>query len=57
MEEKNEVSKQLLELQELAKPIVDWLYTNGSPHSIVIIDQISAQLMHGALGVHFEPRG
>lgn len=44
------------ELEEAAKPLVDFLYKYGCPHSYVIITQTSAELLSGECGIPFEPR-
>jgi len=41
------------ELKELCKPLIDYLYKKGSPHSALIITQSYVELMEGtqAFGV------
>ena len=44
------------ELERISKPVVDFLYEYGCPHSCVIITQTSAELLQGECGIPFEPR-
>lgn len=53
MEEQKELRK---EFEGLCKPLVDFLYKHGNPHSTIMITQASAELANGELGVSFEIR-
>jgi len=48
--------KRLQELKEVAKPLVDFFYKYGCPHSYVVVTQTSAELLSGECGTTFEPR-
>lgn len=48
--------KRLEEFKEVCKPVVDFLYKYGDPHSTVIITQVSAELKSGECGIPFEAR-
>jgi hypothetical protein len=39
--------EQRRELEALAKPMIDWLNRNMHPHSSIIIDTTSCQLVEG----------
>ena len=39
------------ELEELSKPLQEWLYANYDPHHIIIIDSTSTQFVQGICGV------
>lgn len=43
-------------LKELAQPLVDWLYINGTPHSTILIDMRHAELLDGTEACTFELR-
>lgn len=47
----NEREKQMKELEELAKPLNDWLHDNGNPHSLILIQQGNIQLFSGEIGI------
>jgi hypothetical protein len=36
--------------EELAKPLIEWLNKNKNPHSMIIIDSTSAEVVDGAHG-------
>jgi hypothetical protein len=40
------------EFELLARPIIKWLNEHGNPHSVVIIDTNSAQILSGEVGIH-----
>lgn len=50
------VEKRLKELEEVCKPVVDFLYEYGTPHSTVIVTQTHAELVSGECAVPFESR-
>ena len=44
------------ELKEACKPLVDFLYKHGTPHSTVIVTQKNAEFLHGECATEFELR-
>lgn len=44
------------ELAEAARPLIDFLYKYGCPHSCIMVTQTSAELLEGECAVPFEPR-
>lgn len=48
MNEKNK------ELEELARPLNDWLQKNFTPHHKIIISSDGAEVVQGVIGVPFE---
>ncbi len=44
------------ELHDLAKPLSDWLYKNGCPHDMVLIQQDRVELFSGEMASPFELR-
>lgn len=46
--------KQIEEFKNLTKPISDWLYKNGNPHSTVVITQAFAEKSNGEIAIQFE---
>ena len=56
MKENDKYPTRINELEEVAKPVIEFLYKYGCPHSTVIITQTSAKLLSGECGVPFEPR-
>lgn len=42
------------ELHNLAKPLSDWLYLHGNPHSIIIVTQADVELLSGECGAPFD---
>jgi len=48
-------SKQLAqELHDLAKPLSDWLYLHGNPHSMIVVTQANVELLTGEMAAPFE---
>jgi len=43
-------------LMELCKPLVEYLYKNGTPHSTIIVTQRDAELLSGEVACVFELR-
>jgi hypothetical protein len=43
-------------LEEASKPMIDFLYKYGCPHSTIIITQTSVELCNGECGMPIEPR-
>lgn len=52
------MNKELIneELKEACKPLVDFLYKYGTPHSIVVVTQADAELLHAECNAIFELR-
>lgn len=48
--------KQLEELREAAKPLVDYLYKYGTPHDTIIVTQATTEFLQGIGGVSNELR-
>jgi hypothetical protein len=46
--------KQSKELKELSAPLVEWLYENGNPHSMIVIEMDGVVLYSGEIGIPFE---
>lgn len=47
------MSEQEFEVFEsLARPLVEWLNKNANPHAKIIIDSMSAEVVHGQYGFH-----
>lgn len=44
------------ELKEACKPLLDFLYKYGTPHSTVVVTQADAQFSHGECAAEFELR-
>ncbi|HFF0357519.1 TPA: hypothetical protein ACGA65_001034 [Klebsiella quasipneumoniae] len=40
--------------EDVVKPVIKWLNENANPHTSVIIDATSAQLLTGEIGIHTE---
>lgn len=53
---KNRRPQRNRDLEEAAKPLIDFLYKYGCPHSCVIVTQTSAELLSGECAVPFESR-
>ena len=49
---KKKTNEQMMkELEELAKPLNEWLHDNGDPHSLIQIQQGNVQLFSGEIGI------
>lgn len=46
--------EKIKELEELAKPLNEWLQKNFSPHHKIIIECDGAEVVAGEIGVPFE---
>lgn len=46
--------EKMKELEELAKPLNEWLQKNFTPHHQIIIRNDGAEVVQGVLGVPFE---
>ncbi len=46
--------KQIEEFDALAKPLVEWINANKNPHTKIIIDSISAEIVDGCYGLYTE---
>ena len=42
--------------KQLCKPLLDFLYEHGTPHSKIIIEQTGAEFVDGTIGVPFKLR-
>lgn len=42
------------EFERLVKPVVDWVNSNGDPHTVVVIKQGSAEVYTGSFGTVFD---
>lgn len=42
------------EVAKLAKPLIEWIQENGSPHSVLIIEQDSVRFYTGEFSIPFE---
>lgn len=56
MKEKLDYQKMREELKKAAKPLVDYLYKYGSPHSKIIVEMDSAEMVSGDCACKFEVR-
>ena len=56
MNEKPDFQEMREELQEIAKPLVDYLYKYGSPHSKIIVEMDDAEMVSGDCVCQFEAR-
>jgi hypothetical protein len=45
------------EFKELCKPLNEWLQKNYHPHTRIIIDNDSAEIVEGTMAVSFEVLG
>lgn len=45
---------QVQELHDLAKPLADWLYEHGSPHSVIMVTMADVELLSGEACAPFE---
>ena len=50
------IDKKYQELEKLAKPINDWLYENGCPHTTVKIDMSGVKVTTDEAFITFELR-
>ena len=54
---KENTNKVLMEeFQSLSKPLSDWLYKNGNPHSLITITQSNAEVYCLQIGIPFKIR-
>jgi hypothetical protein len=44
------------ELKQAAQPLIDILYNYGNPHSIIIVQQDSVEILSGEMAVPIEVR-
>lgn len=56
MNKGNDVVKMNDELKEASKPLLEFLYKYGTPHSTVIVTQKNAEFSHGECATEFELR-
>jgi hypothetical protein len=42
------------EVEKLAKPLIEWIQKNGSPHSIITIEQGIVKFYTGEFSIPFE---
>ena len=42
---------QVEEFQKLAKPLIEWLNNNANPHTMIVIDCDSAQVLIGEASI------
>lgn len=54
MNEKNNSIEMNNELKEACKPLLEFLYKYGTPHSTVIVTQSNAEFSHGECATTFE---
>lgn len=40
--------------EEIVKPVIEWLNKNANPHAKIVIDTVSANLLHGHIGFYTE---
>ena len=43
---------QIAEFETLAKPLVEWINANKNPHTKIIVDSMSAEIVDGCYGFH-----
>lgn len=48
---KENESEKKAEFEALARPLINWMMQNRNPHCLVIVDNKSAQLFEGAVGI------
>ena len=48
--------KRMEEFKELCKPLEDFLYKYGDPHTMIVIEQVGARILSGELGISFKLR-
>lgn len=41
------IEKKQISLEEAAKPLIKWINENTNPHSVVLVDSTSAELLSG----------
>ena len=42
--------QQMQEFEALAKPLISWINTNKNPHTKILIDSVSAEVLDGYHG-------
>ncbi len=47
-----DVEQKFQEFEALAKPLIAWLNVNTNPHTRIIIDATSAEVVDGQYGLH-----
>ena len=48
--------EEMKELENMSKPLIDWLYEHGTPHSLITICQDGVIVYAGEIGIPFKPR-